>query len=243
MTRTRLAVAAIVILAALNIAQFWSARRPPPLRLSDEEIERFVTYWYLRQNFFMANHWLGVQTLQNPLDAWVTQEIIHEVQPDVIVEAGTHKGGSALMWAALLEQITPEAEIITIDVKDQTQKARMNRIWDRRVKFLHGSSTDPEIVETIRQRVAGKRVLVILDSLHTRDHVYDELKAYAEMVPVGSYIVVQDTGAWKAQSSKFSGASEAIADFLAENDAFEIDRSRERFLLTNNPTGFLKRVK
>jgi cephalosporin hydroxylase len=243
MTRTRVAAAAIVILAVLNVAQFLASRRAASGPLPDEAIQRFVNHWYVAQDFFMANHWLGVQTLQNPLDAWVTQEIITEVRPDVIVEAGTYKGGSAIMWAAILEQLNPNGKVITIDVNDETENAKKHRMWNRRVEFLQGSSTAPAIVEKVRQRTEGKRVLVILDSLHTRDHVYDELRTYAKMVPVGSYIVVQDTGAWKPEVSELSGAAQAITDFLAETDDFEMDRSRERFLLTNNPTGFLKRVK
>jgi len=243
MTRLRLATAAIVILAALNVAQFLESRRAPSGPLTQAEIQRFVNHWFLAQNFFKANRWFGVRTLQNPLDAWVTQEIITEVRPDVIVEAGTYKGGSALMWAAILEQLNPEGEVITIDVNKPSKKARKNNLWRQRVTFLKGSSTDPAILENVRQQVEGKRVLVILDSLHTRDHVYDELRAYSKMVPVGSYIIVQDTGAWKSGVSVLSGASQAIMEFLAENDDFEMDRSRERFLLTNNPTGFLKRVK
>ena len=243
MTRTRVAAAAIVILAVLNVAQFLASRRAASGPLPDEAIQRFVNHWYVAQDFFMANHWLGVQTLQNPLDAWVTQEIITEVRPDVIVEAGTYKGGSAIMWAAILEQLNPNGKVITIDVNDETENAKKHRMWNRRVEFLQGSSTAPAIVEKVRQRTEGKRVLVILDSLHTRDHVYDELRTYAKMVPVESYIVVQDTGAWKPEVSELSGAAQAITDFLAETDDFEMDRSRERFLLTNNPTGFLKRVK
>ena len=243
MTRTRVAAAAIVILAVLNVAQFLASRRAASGPLPDEAIQRFVNHWYVAQDFFMANHWLGVQTLQNPLDAWVTQEIITEVRPDVIVEAGTYKGGSAIMWAALLELLKPDSKVITIDVNDQTNAARETDIWKRRVEFLKGSSTAPATVQNVRQQVEGKRALVILDSLHTRDHVYDELKIYSKMVPVGSYIIVQDTGAFKPVVSDLSGAAQAITDFLAETDDFEIDKSRERFLLTTNPTGYLKRVK
>ena len=243
MARTRVAVAVIVILAALNVFQFVQNRRAESGFMNDEEIFRFAKQWGFTQDFFRANRWLGVQTLQNPLDAWTTQEIITEVRPDVIVEAGTYKGGSAIMWAALLELLKPDSKVITIDVKDQTNAARETDIWKRRVEFLKGSSTAPAIVQNVRQQVEGKRALVILDSLHTRDHVYDELKIYSKMVPVGSYIIVQDTGAFKPVVSDLSRAAQAITDFLAETDDFEIDKSRERFLLTTNPTGYLKRVK
>lgn len=50
--------------------------------------------------------WLGVPTIQNPLGVWVTQEILHEVKPDFVVETGTHRGGSAALWATLIVQDT-----------------------------------------------------------------------------------------------------------------------------------------
>lgn len=210
---------------------------------SEEEIQRFVATWYLKQNFFRENRWFGIETLQNPLDAWVTQEIISEVRPDLIVETGTNKGGSALMWATILGQLNPEGRVVTIDIKNLTQDARRHPIWAQRVRFLKGSSVDPRITNTVKQLADGKRVLVILDSAHTREHVLEELKVYAELVPVGGYVIVQDTGAWKASASEFSTASLGVADFLASTDAFESDLSRERFMLTNNPTGFLKRIR
>ena len=133
-----------------------------------------------------------------------------------------------------LEQINPDARVISIDVKDQREPAaRTHPIARRKVDFLLGSSTDPEIVADVTRRVQGRKVVVILDSLHTTEHVLAELKAYAPLVGVGSYIIVQDTPV---------GPGEAIRRFLAERDDFEVDRTRERLLISNNLGGFLKRV-
>lgn len=237
------AVAVIGGLLALNVALLLYPLQQQSEPLDAESIQGFVDDWYRKQNNFAANTWLGVQTLQNPLDFWVTQEIISEVRPELIVETGTYRGGSALLWAGLLEELTPAARVITIDVEDRTAKARQHPLWQRRVSFLKGSSTAPEIVERVRREAQGKHVLVILDSLHTREHVLEELKIYSELVPVGGYIVVQDTGAGNPRFGNVSGAALAVVDFLAATDDFEMDRSHERFVLTNNPTGFLQRVK
>jgi cephalosporin hydroxylase len=213
--------------------------------LSDEEvIERFVEIWAREVRFFGRSRWLGVQTLQNPLDAWVTQEIIVETRPDVIVEAGTYRGGSAVLWAMVLEELNRRGRVITIDVEDRTQPSQRLAVWKRKVDFLHGSSTDPAIFAEVKRRTEGKRVLVILDSLHTRDHVLAELRLYADLVPVGGYVIVQDTGVWRTpERPEKDWASDAVDAFLAERDDFVIDHDRERFMLTNNPDGFLKRVK
>jgi len=210
--------------------------------LTDEEIlGSFAKLWFEQIGFFKDSRWLGIRTLQNPMDAWVTQEIVHEVEPDFIVETGTYWGGSALHWSTVLGQVNPAGRIITIDIEDKINRARTRRAWER-VDFLLGSSTDPEIVAEVSRRVAGGRVLVILDSLHTADHVYDELVAYAPLVEVGSYVIVQDTGWADAFPGESWPAAEGVQRFLEENDAFEVDRTRERFMLTNNAGGYLKRV-
>lgn len=225
-----------MLLAALNLLQ-WLAGRS-----EDEAIGRFVSIWSRQVGIYKASRWLGIETLQNPTDAWVTQEILQEVKPDFVVEAGTYKGGSALYWAQVLEQVNPEGRVITIDVEDRTSDAARQPLWQRRVDFLLGSSTDPAIAAEVSRRVAGGKVLVILDSLHTHDHVKAELEAYAPLVSEGSYLVVQDTGVWRPAPSP-ERAARAVAEFLEANDAFVADRARERFLITNNPSGYLKRIR
>ena len=234
---------AALIFAGLNI---WQWQKSPSVELSDQEIiERFTLLWGHNDDTWRDNSFLGIRTLQNPLDVWVTFEIIHKVKPDVIVETGTFQGGSAALWAMFLEQVNPEGRVITIDIENESPKARELSISRRRVDFLIGSSTAPEILEEVRRRVAGKRVLVILDSLHNMHHVLDELRAYAPMVPRGSYIVVQDTAmnGHPTAPDYGPGPYEAVEAFLAETGDFVADRSRERLMMTNNPMGFLKRVR
>jgi cephalosporin hydroxylase len=139
------------------------------------------------------NRWLGIETLQNPNDMWITQEILFDVKPDFLVEAGTRHGGSAAIWAMILEQINPEARVITIDIEDQVTEAKELDIFRRKVDFLVGSSTDPKIVADVKRRTQGKKVVVLLDSAHTKDHVLNELKIYSPLVGIGSYVIVQDT--------------------------------------------------
>ena len=234
---------AAALFAALNL---WQWQRSPSVALSEQEItDRFHLIWGYKEDTWRKNSFLGVRTLQNPFDVWVTFEIIHRVKPDVIVETGTLYGGSAALWAMFLEQVNPEGRVITIDIQNKSAEARELPISRRRVDYLIGSSTDPEIVEEVRRRVAGKRVLVILDSMHNMHHVLDELRAYAPMVPRGSYIVVQDSAmnGHPTAPDYGPGPYEAVEAFLAETGDFVPDRSRERLMMTNNPMGFLKRVR
>ena len=125
---------------ALNLWQWQSSASD---ELSAGEItDRFSVLWGHDDDTWRKNSFLGIRTLQNPLDVWVTFEIIHEVKPDVIVETGTHHGGSAALWAMFLEHVNPEGRVITIDVEDESAEARELPISRRRVDYLIGSSTD-----------------------------------------------------------------------------------------------------
>lgn len=217
-----------------------------PLRLSREQvIDAFHSLFYRSRSTWSRNTWLGIPTQQNPNDVWITQEILFEVKPDVVVEAGTAAGGSALLWAMILEHVNPDARVITIDIADQAQEARRHPIALERVRFLLGSSTDPEIVAEVRREVEGKRVLVILDSDHAQHHVAQELEFYSPMVSPGSYLIVQDTNVngHPVFPKHGPGPWEAVEAFLARNDDFVVDESRERLLFTMHPRGYLKRVR
>lgn len=208
-------------------------------------IERF--HQILWNSFHRANpvSWLGIVSRQNPLDNWVVQEIISEVKPDVIVETGTGQGGSTLFYAAVLEQVNPEGKVITIDIEQYIDQASQFDLFQRRVEFIQGDSASPEIVQQVAEKVKGRKVLVTLDSLHTKEHVLKELNLYSNLVSLNSYIVVQDTNqnGHPILTSEGPGPMEAVEEFLKSNKNFEVDREREKFYVSFYPSGFLKRVK
>ena len=184
--------------------------------------------------------WLGVPTEKCPLDLWVYQEILHKVRPDIIVETGTRWGGSALFLASMCD-LLGSGRVITIDIDIAEE-----RPGHERITYLVGSSTSRAIVNEVHEQVLGaERVVVVLDSDHSMDHVLAELRSYADLVTVGSYMVVEDTNVnGKPVLPHFGpGPMEAVNRFLDENDTFAPDRSREKFLLTFNPNGYLRRIR
>jgi cephalosporin hydroxylase len=181
--------------------------------------------------------WLGTPAQKCPFDLWVYQELLHELRPEVIVECGTADGGSAMFLASICD-LLGAGEIVTIDVRELERPAH------DRVTYLTGSSTATEIVDAVRERVQGRSpVLVLLDSDHSRDHVLAEMRLYAPLVTPGSYLVVEDSNVnGNPVLPDFGpGPGEAIDAFLAESDEFEIDESREKYFLTFNPRGYLRK--
>lgn len=182
--------------------------------------------------------WLGAQALKNPLDLWVYQEIVAETRPELIVETGTYRGGSALFLASICD-LVGRGEVVSIDIEPEREDYPRHP----RITYLAGrSSTDPDVVSEVRERAAGRRLLVVLDSDHSQAHVAAELEAYAPLVPVGCYVVVEDSNIGRIRKDLVPGPLEAVEAFLARTSEFEVDREREKFLITFNPSGYLRRV-
>jgi cephalosporin hydroxylase len=87
--------------------------------------------------------------------------------------------------------------------------------------------------------------MVLLDSDHTEANVYAELELYHRLVPIASYIIVNDTniGGHPALEWKESSPWDAVHRFVVEHPEFEIDVDAEKHMLTQCPEGYLKRIR
>jgi len=209
-------------------------------------LKRFIVnsfhklYYHTETTTWHNTFWLGIHTDKCPLDLWNYQEIIFEVEPDVIIETGTGCGGSSLFFASICDLIN-KGRVISIDLEDVSKKPQ-----HKRIRYLSGSSISKEIEKQVQQLVSDDdKVLVDLDSDHTKEHVLQELTIYSKLVTPDSYIIVEDTnlGGHPVKPHRYPGPMEAVKEFLKTNPNFIIDKSREKFYLTFNPNGYLKRVK
>jgi cephalosporin hydroxylase len=209
-----------------------------------EVVRQFHDLYHLNRKQTLGNtRWLGSPAIKVPFDLWIYQEILHDerTRPDLIVETGTMWGGSALFLASVLDLIG-SGRVVTIDVTPHDRLPEHPRIT-----YLTGSSIDSTIVDAVAARVErDDRVMVILDSRHTREHVLAEMRAYGPLVTEGKYMVVEDTSLNSWESYRFpgplDGPLEAVREFLAEDATFVIDRSREKFFVTSNPHGYLRKL-
>jgi cephalosporin hydroxylase len=241
---------------SLTSGPSWTAAHVGPFRpvcaepeLDEEErrtADRFHDIYYSKLDEGRGLHtivlsWIGREMLKCPLDLWVYQEMIVINRPDVIMETGTYKGGSALFLANICD-LVGHGEIVTIDIDTTHQPIRP---LHPRITYLSGCSTSPDILARVEGILKGRtNVMVILDSDHRRDHVLAELRSYHRFVPLGGYLIVEDTNlnGHPTYPGFGPGPREAVDTFLAETSSFIADRTRERFILTMNPRGFLRRV-
>lgn len=215
---------------------------PPSDAVRDAIVERFHQLYYgaADRTWRGGTTYRGTTIWKCPLDLWLYQELLTEVKPGLVIETGTAYGGSACYLADLCETLGL-GTVVSIDTQ-----VFDGRATHPRVTYLFGSSTSEEVLATVRAMVpTDAPVLVILDSDHTRDHVLGELRALSPLVPVGSCIIVEDTNVngHPAYPGFGPGPMEALDDFLAENDGFDIDPISDKFFMTFNPRGVLRRVR
>lgn len=195
---------------------------------------------YHHRQTFNDTHWLGTEIQKTPLDLWVYQELIHELRPDLIVETGTYKGGSALFMASICD-LENNGQVATVDIEEYPGLPQHSRI-----RYLRGSSTSPGVIEQFKALASGQRtVLVASDSDHAKQHVLNELRLFSGLVTKGSYLIVEDThfNGHPILPHFGLGPREAVEEFLKENRGFVADREREKYLLTFNAGGHLRRVR
>jgi cephalosporin hydroxylase len=199
--------------------------------------------------------WLGRPIIQLPTDILAIQELIWKVKPDLIIETGIAHGGSIIFYASMLELLSGEGRVIgiDIDIRAHNRAEIEHHPMSKRITLLQGSSTSHETVSEVRKFAEGKnRVMVILDSNHTHEHVASELEAYSALVTAGSYLVVLDTVIEDMDPDSHpdrpwgigNNPKTAVWEFLKKNDRFEIDRDIEaKLLITVAPDGYLRCVK
>lgn len=192
------------------------------------------------QGLHAQTRYHGLEAHQCPFDLWVFQEILHDVRPSLVIELGTYLGGTTLFLAHQLD-LLGTGRVISVDCEERPAPVHP------RIHYLRGQTTAPEILTVVDDaaRSCGGPVLVLHDADHRYEPALADLEAYASIVTPGSYLIVADTNVngHPVLESWGPGPYEAVETFLARHPEFEVDASREKFLLTYCPRGFLKRVR
>lgn len=192
-------------------------------------------YHKLDRQTWCATQWKGINVLKPPTDLWVYQEIIERLKPELIIETGSMRGGSAVFLDDVCKLMNPDSQVISIDIN----KDNINpKAFESDVIFMTGSSVDEEIVDQLKAYIKAneiKKVMVILDSDHSEEHVTNELNMYGPMVTKGMALIVEDTG-------NCYSAQVAVERWLLDHPEYKIDYGCEKFMLTFSRGGFLERV-
>lgn len=231
--------------------------------MGDPEAFRLVSQAWLRvgwdTKYVYSFTWLGRPIIQLPEDMIRLQEVLYSVQPDVIVETGVAHGGGLIFYASLCKAMGKGRVIgVEADLRPQNREAISTHVLSPLIHLIDGSSTDPDVLARVRSLIRPEeRVLVTLDSNHSKAHVGAELEAYSALVSIGSYIVAMDgimaqvAGAPRTNPDwTWNNPAEAAREFVARNPDFVIEEPEFAFNegsvdspVTYWPSGYIKRLK
>ena len=197
-------------------------------------------------------NWLGVPIIQMPEDLIIFREIVYKTQPDLIVETGVARGGSVIFWASIqkLCGITGKVLGVDIDIRQHARNAINNSDFKDQIYLVEGSSVEEKVVNQVKNCVSKhKKIMVVLDSNHTHDHVLSELEIYSNFVTKDCFMLVLDTviddlnidpdRPWGPGSSPKS----AVKEYMMKNPGdFTQEQSYEnRALLSVAPHGYWRK--
>lgn len=250
----------------------------------DESFQKSSADWLdhaFRRRYMYNYSWLGRPIIQLPADAVAVQEAIWSSRPDLIIEAGVAHGGSLVLSASILAMLEMDTALsegrmvdpanpprrvlgLDIDIRAHNREAIETHPLSPWIEMFEGSSIDKSMIEQVHDYAKDfERVMVILDSNHTHDHVLAELEAYAPLVSKGAHCLVFDTAIETLAEDMFPDrpwshgdnpltAIAAYQDILSgegrtasdgESLQLELDtQTNDKLLLTAAPGGFLRRT-
>ena len=205
-------------------------------------------------DYFYLWSWMGVPIIQLPVDILATQEVIWATKPDVIIETGIARGGSLIFMASILAAMgNDKAKVVgvDIDIRAHNRESIETHPMSSRIKMIQGGSVDDDVIVAVKAEIPpSARVMVVLDSDHSYEHVLAECRAYGPLVTEGCYLVVADTfighlteeQAFTKRSKVWLRGNEplkAVTDYLAETDRFEVDPVLNgKLVLSSSPGGY-----
>lgn len=215
--------------------------------------------WFLhslKHEYSYHFEWLGLPIIQYPQDIMAYQEIIWDIKPDLIIETGIARGGSLVLSASMLQLIGKGQVLgIDVDIRKENLKKIETHFLKKRIKMIQGSSIDENIIKQVKKIAKNKKkIIVVLDSNHTHEHVLKELENYSQFVKKGCYLIVFDTiiedipqritKKTRRSWGKGNSPKSAVKEFLKKNSRFVIDtKIDDKLQISVAPNGYLKCIK
>jgi len=256
-----------------EIERFYREKQENIKKLGESPVMESISKEFINESAKLSYtyhfSWLGRPIIQYPQDIQAVQEIIWDVKPDLVIETGIAHGGSLIMSASMLamldymeavesgEKLDPKASKrkvlgIDIDIREHNSLALKEHPMSVNIRLIEGDSLADDVISQVRSFAQDyQKILLLLDSNHTHEHVLTELNAYSDLVSKGSYCIVFDTVIEDMPKGSFPDRSwdvgnnpkTAVKEFLSKNKAFIVDEEiHNKLLVTNASGGYLKKI-
>lgn len=171
--------------------------------------------------------------------------IARMLQPKLVVEFGTFRGGSTL---AIASNMSHSGKVVTVDIDPSTRSTHEHGLGTGLSEFDVGCLfKNTRFERMIEQRfsntlsfessdLVGKADLVFVDADHTYEFVKrDTLKALTLVRP-GGWLLWHDY-TWEPQNSECAGVTKAVNEFLEQHGGcYQIEKTRFAIHKTSTKT-------
>lgn len=201
--------------------------------LNRQEFEEYHN-WYYNTEIWKRQKYKGWRIHKSVADIFNYQEIIHSEGIDLVIETGVCLGGSAVYFS-------DHARYVGIDI-DLTQLDFSMSKLPNNVTLIEHDSSDKRLWESLVAMRKGK-VLILLDSDHSAQHVYNEMTALESFIRSGDFLIVEDTNinVQNCLPNFGDGPREGMERYLSEHvGMYETTEWDERFGWSFAPKGYLK---
>lgn len=205
-------------------------------------IEKWL--YYHQNNIHFNMKYRGLNMIKNPFDLVVYEELFWEIKPTVVIEIGNRHGGFSLWLRDRMKLVGIEGKIITIDIEPLADGNFSQYKSDKFISIVGDCNSEKTISEVKKHINRDDIVMIIEDSSHTFDNTFKALENYKDIVTVGSYLIIEDGICDIIDLGVNPGPMKAVEKWIkTNNENFEIDREKERYIMTYNPKGYIKRLK
>ncbi|PCJ07320.1 MAG: hypothetical protein COB16_11580 [Rhodobacteraceae bacterium] len=192
------------------------------------------------QSGVMSYTYRGIRCLKSPIDIALYMKLLWDLKPGLVLEIGSHSGGSALLLADLVAGFGLDTPVVSIDLEIPKD------VQDDRIRFLQGDVLDlGNLFEKYDLAQYPHPWFITEDSAHSYTGCMTALQVLAEHMQPGDILAVED-GVLDdlGLSDKYDGGpNRAITDYLsAHPDQFRIMTELCDMFgpnATYNPNGYL----
>jgi cephalosporin hydroxylase len=147
----------------------------------------------------------------HPSDMCITDRVmlyalVRGLRPQRVLEIGVRWGGGARIIAAALEDVNEQGRAVGIDPETKAFRPTPRQLFGR-YELLHGYS--PGAIPEAVTKLGGPPDLVMIDAMHTYDHVLADFQGAVPHLTAGGHILLHD--------AFHQGVERAVTEMLAKN--------------------------
>jgi len=146
--------------------------------------------WAMR---FGGGGYFRIKTLQIRSEITALAKALEELKPKTILEIGTARGGTLLIWSSLASKKVVSCDMQDMSIQGELLRALPPPASDCEVQLLSGNSHDENFRQQVENELNGELVdMLFIDGDHTEKGVEADYRDYHHLVRPGGIIAFHD---------------------------------------------------